>query len=172
MNVRKGALALAVALLASGRGRRSPGRRRYLILWGGKEGLARALREYGVKTELRSYTTIVKGRRYTRTVIIVRDPQATEEASMLLANPRRLARLASMNPEVVGVVLYSIKRMHGWRDVVDVLPRATLYKILGIKPFNYSLYKLWRHRRIATAVKPNWRAWFYVMKLKRANAGG
>lgn len=130
------AAAIGAALLASGR--RLPARpRRYLVFWGGGLNglLPVALQELGVPVEVSVYSTTVRGRRYRRYKIVVRDAVATRR---LVAWDRAgvLGRMIRRYWQAVLPVVSSVRV----RSVVPllVMPRMAIRLLL------YS--DVWRRR--------------------------
>ena len=166
----QGAVALA-AVLAAG-GRELPTKpTRYLVLWGGGHRLAEALRRYGVEAEVHTYHTTVKGRRYERYKLIVRDERLTGRLAKLASDRARLRALMRRFRDVVLDVLASLKRMAGWRKLLELVPAALLMRWFGIRPFRLTTYRRWRNRAIVRHLKPNWRAWlFWRVKLGKGLA--
>ena len=170
-------VALAAALVASGR--RLPEKpTRYLVLWGrgvrkvrtfvgwrrvitDGSPLAGVLRKYGVPVEEHRYTTTVRGARYVRYKLIVRDERLTARLARLARDEARLRRMLKRFENIVLDVLAHIRRITGWRALLDLIPVARLRRWLGIKPFNYRIYDRWRNHAITRFLKPNWRAWLY-----------
>ena len=172
-----GIVALATVLVASGR--ELPGRpTRYLVLW--SRGVARfkgfigwsritvkgspladVLRKYGVSVEEHQYYTTVKGRRYTRYKLIIRDEKLTAKLSRLAKDEARLRRLMKRFENIVLDVLAHMSRMRGWRKLLDIMPWSRLMRWFGIKPFNYRTYDRWRNYKIVKFLKPNWKGWLY-----------
>lgn len=154
-----GVVALATLLYASGRPLpRRP--RRYLVLWG---RVGWILRKYGVAAEEHAYWTAVRGRRYRRYKVVVRDEAVT--ATLARLDEAKLRRLMLRFESVTRDVLRGMRRISGWHGLVRLLPRARLLRWFGVKPFNYMVYAEWRNRTIVRRLKPNWRAWLYVMRL-------
>ena len=170
-------VALATVLLAGGM--ELPRRpTRYLVLWGrgvkktrgvvgwyrattDKSPLAEVLRKYGVEVEEHRYYTTVKGRRYVRYKLVVRDERLTARLARLARDEARLRRLLKRFENVVLDVLAHMGRIRGWRNLLDLVPWSRLRRWFGIKPFNYRTYDRWRNYAIARFLKPNWRAWLY-----------
>ena len=170
-------VALATVLVASGR--ELPEKpTRYLVIWG--RGVARfrdtfgwyrltavgsplanVLRKYGVQVEEYKYTTTVKGRRYVRYKLIVRDERLTARLARLRNDEIKLRRLLKRFENIVLDVLFHMGRIRGWRNLLDLIPWRRLMKWFGIKPFNYNTYVKWRDRKIVRFLKPNWRGWLY-----------
>jgi len=154
-------VALAAALVAGGR--ELPSRpTRYLVLWGGGPQLAGTLAGRGVRVEVHSYWTTVGGRRYRRYKLVVRDERLTARLARLAGDKARLSALMRRFGDVVLSVLGNMKRMRGWRKLLDLIPRGTLMRWFGIRPFNYRRYKLWADRAIVRAIKPDWRGWLFL----------
>jgi len=155
-----GAVALATVVLAGG-GSLPGARATRVVLWGDYGGL---LSGYGVRVEERVYSTRVKGRVYERRVVVVRDRRLVVFLSRL--TPRVYAAAARSMPGVVRDVLFGMRRWRGWRRLLEWLPRPLLQRILGVKPFNRGVYLRVRGRRLVRAVKPDWRAWLFVRRLR------
>lgn len=161
-------VALATALIASGRGlpRR---RRRYLVLWAGGRTvpggrgsrLATILRLHGVDVEEHEYYTAVGDRRYRRFKLVVRDERLLARLAEL--DEVRLRRLMKRYEGVVRSVLASMGRVR-WEGILALVPESRLKRWLGIKPFSRDVYMMWRNRTVTRRLKPDWRAWVYVRR--------
>ena len=151
---------------------------RYLVLWGGGvkrtltiwgrhtaigSALADVLREYGVDVEVRKYSTTVKGRKYVRYKLIIRDIKLTARLARLAKNPIKLRRLMRRYGNVVADVLAHMGRLRGWRALLAMFPRATLKRWLGIRPFRYGTYIMLRNLAIVRHLKPNRRGMMYKL---------
>jgi len=164
-------VALATALIASGR--ELPARpTRYLVLWCGGRWLAEALRRHGVMVEAYRYRTTVKGRKYERWKLVVRDERLTARLAKLSSDAAKLSALLRRFEGVVVDVLAAMKRMRGWMRLLDLIPRGTLMRWFGIRPFNYVVYKAWADHAIVRAIKPNWRGWLYRRLLAAKEKAG
>jgi len=159
--VSEAVVALAAALVAGGR--ELPSRpTRYLVLWGGGPQLAGALAGHGVKAEVHSYWTTVGGRRYRRYKLVVRDERLTARLAGLAGDKARLSALMRRFRDVVLDVIGAVKRMAGWRKLLELVPASLLRRLLGIKPFRRGVYRAWRNRAIARHLKPDWRGWLFL----------
>jgi len=156
----QGVVAL-VAVLAAG-GRELPTKpTRYLVLWGGGHRLAQVLERYGVRAEVHAYQTTVNGRKYERFKLIVRDVRITGRLARLAGDRARLKALMRRFKDVVLGVLAALRRMAGWRKLLELVPATLLMRWLGIRPFSLPTYRRWRNRAIARHLKPNWRGWLF-----------
>ena len=165
-----GVALLAAALLAGGR--ELPRRpRRYLVLWGGARGrvyiyiggraryspLVYFLKEIGgVKLEQHVYSTTVKGRRYKRYKIVVRDYAATRKLAELARNPARLKRWLLRYRDLVMKMLATLARIPRIWNVLKFYSIRWVKKQMGIRPFRYDRYSTWRTKKIARELSPNW----------------
>jgi len=171
---RSSAVAAVAALLIATRGPQGiPGERAEVIrMWGCGRGqsfsgsaLADVLERLGVAVEVRKYTTTVKGKRYGRCLLVIRDRK-------LVSRIRRAARRGKL----VGMIGWWWKavakalaaaKLRRWRDLAAMLPEPVLKRITGIKPFDRKLYSAWRHRDVVKRLRPvGWRAFFFIRKLK------
>jgi len=160
----QGVVALATVLAAGGR--EFPAKpTRYLVLWGGGHRLAEVLGKYGVEAEVHTYQTTVRGRRYGRYKLIVRDEKITGRLARLAGDRARLSALMRRFGDVVVDVLGALKRLAGWRKLLELVPARLLRRWLGIKPFRRGVYRRWRNRAITRHLKPNWRGWLYFRLL-------
>jgi len=170
-------VALATVLVASGRGLPEKPTR-YLVIWGrgvaktrtflgwGRlavkgSPLASVLRKYGVPVEEHRYTTMVKGRRYTRYKLVVRDVKLTARLASLAGNTAKLRRLLKRYENIVLDVLFHMGKIRGWRILTKLIPWTRLMRWFGVRPFNYRVYDKWRDRRIVRHIKPDSRGWLY-----------
>jgi len=168
---RSSAVAAVAALLIATRGPQGiPGERAEVIrIWGcGKDPLVNvydALKNIGVSVEVRKYTTTVKGRRYRRCLLVIRDRK-------LVSRIRRAARkgkLAGMIRRSWKAVSYVLSRakLRRWRDLAAMLPEPVLKRITGVRPFDKEIYVSWRHKLLARELRPGrWRVYLFVRKLK------
>ncbi|OWJ54730.1 hypothetical protein [Pyrodictium delaneyi] len=74
--------------------------------------LASTLRKYGVPVEEYRYNTTVKGRRYTRYKLIVRDEKLTARLARLVQNMVKLRRLLERRENIV-LMFYSTWARYG-----------------------------------------------------------
>jgi len=171
---RSRAVAAVAALLIATRGPQGiPGERAEVIrIWGCGRGqsfsgsaLADVLRTLGVDVEVRKYSTTVKGKRYGRCLLVIRDRK-------LISRIRRAARKGKLVGmirwwwEAVAKALAAAK-LRRWRDLAAMLPESVLKRIAGVKPFNRKFYLAWRHRDVVKRLRPvGWRTYFFFKKLK------
>lgn len=175
--VRSAAVAAVAAALWAG-GRELPRRpRRYLVLWGGGSAsllmyhnkmspVAAVLRRYGVNVDVYVYKTTVKGRKYPRWKLVIRDSRVGR-ALTRYTRPDKLRRLLLRHWRVVLEVVNAMGRVVAWRRLLDTYPRARLLRGLGIRPFNRDVYWKWQMKAITRYLKPNWRGWLYVVRKLR-----
>lgn len=116
--------------------------------------LAEVLRRYGVSVEEHAYYTMVKGEKYRRFKLVVRDESATRRLAALARSEVKLRRLMKRFESAVQEVLFCMGRIRGWRRLLDLIPARRLRRWLGIKPFKLSVYNQWRYRKIARRLKP------------------
>ena len=165
-----GVALLAATLLAGGR--ELPKRpRRYLVLWGGARGrvyiyiggrahrlpLVYYLAEIGgVKLEVRKYTTTVRGRRYDRYKIIVRDYAATRKLAELARDEARLRRWLVRYRTLVMRMLACMARVPNIMNVLRFYDLRWVRRWMGIRPFDYTKYHIWRTKKVARELSPSW----------------
>lgn len=160
-----GAVAVAAALYA--RDISPPSRPRgYYPLWFGKVRgekeclLGEVLRKYGVNVDVFTYTTVVKGKKYARCKVVVRDKKTISRVSRLFANRAELIRAMKRFENIVVEVFGAIGRMR-WRAVdnlVSEFPKSRLRKWFGVKPYKHRIYEQWRRRSIMKWIVIRYRA--------------
>ena len=124
--------------------------------------MSRTLEWYGVQHDYRVYRTTVRGRRYWRTKIIIRDTSIT---ALLATWARRKRLFRSILERYKNVVLSVWRAMRIRTAILEHLPASLLREWLGIRPYNPMTYYDWRNRAVTRLLKPNWRGWLYMKRL-------
>jgi len=121
----------------------------------GEPGLVSLLRSLGVSVEHRKYSYRRKsGKVAERHKIVIRDPRivsAVRELSRSRSRVYDIRWMLSRNAKVVTAVIAVLSKMKYWSELMTYLPRKTLARVLGIKPSNWKLREVLRHRKIFRA---------------------